>query len=43
MKGPTMLFGIYPGGVTGTGSGELAGGPPDDPARIRQALTALQG
>ncbi|WP_435119209.1 hypothetical protein [Amycolatopsis thermoflava] len=38
-----MLFGIYPGGVTGTDSGELAGGPPDDPARIREALTALQG
>ncbi|WP_116109457.1 hypothetical protein [Amycolatopsis ruanii] len=37
-----MLFGIYPGGVTGTDSGQLTSGPPDDPARITQALTALR-
>ncbi|NIH78560.1 hypothetical protein [Amycolatopsis viridis] len=38
-----MLFGIYPGGVTGTDSGDLTAGPPDDPARILGALTELHG
>ncbi|GGY95586.1 hypothetical protein [Streptomyces poonensis] len=38
-----LLFGIYPGGVTGDDAGGLAGGPPDDPARVSGALDALQG
>ncbi|MER5473568.1 hypothetical protein [Streptomyces sp. NPDC002685] len=38
-----MLFGIYPGGVTGDDTGGLADGPPDDPALISNALDRLQG
>lgn len=38
-----MLFGIYPGGVTGDDAGGLAGGPPDDPALVSSALDRLQG
>ncbi|MEU8134971.1 hypothetical protein [Streptodolium elevatio] len=38
-----MLFGIYPGGVTGDDTGGLAGGPPDDPALVSNALDSLQG
>ncbi|MGK5729449.1 hypothetical protein [Streptomyces sp. URMC 124] len=38
-----LLFGIYPGGVTGDDTGGLAAGPPDDPARIATALGLLQG
>ncbi|MFD7131936.1 hypothetical protein [Streptomyces sp. NPDC059894] len=38
-----LLFGIYPGGVTGDDAGGLAGGPPDDPARVADALDRLQG
>ncbi|MGC5343353.1 hypothetical protein [Streptomyces sp. DT171] len=38
-----LLFGIYPGSVTGDDSGGLASGPPDDPARIATALDRLQG
>ncbi|KUJ69595.1 hypothetical protein ACZ90_09670 [Streptomyces albus subsp. albus] len=38
-----LLFGIYPGSVTGDDSGGLTDGPPDDPARIDAALDLLQG
>ncbi|MFV2118563.1 hypothetical protein ACE14D_08970 [Streptomyces sp. Act-28] len=38
-----MLFGIYPGGVAGDDAGGLAGGPPDDPALVSNALDLLQG
>ncbi|MFE5870311.1 hypothetical protein ACFQ6V_16935 [Streptomyces roseifaciens] len=38
-----LVFGIYPGGVTGDDTGHLAAGPPDDPARITTALDLLQG
>ncbi|WP_330334848.1 hypothetical protein OHS33_00175 [Streptomyces sp. NBC_00536] len=38
-----MLFGIYPGGVTGDDTGGLASGPPDDPALVSSALDRLQG
>ncbi|GAA2270270.1 hypothetical protein GCM10010145_00850 [Streptomyces ruber] len=38
-----LLFGIYPGGVTGDDAGGLADGPPDDPARVSSALDDLQG
>jgi hypothetical protein len=38
-----MLFGIYPGGVTGDDTGGLASGLPDDPARVSSALDRLQG
>lgn len=38
---PRLTFGIYPGGVAGTETG-LATGPPDDPARIKDALAELQ-
>ncbi|MFI7276599.1 hypothetical protein [Streptomyces sp. NPDC049879] len=38
-----LLFGVYPGGVTGDDTGGLAGGAPDDPARVEEALDALQG
>jgi hypothetical protein len=38
-----MLFGIYPGGITGDDTGGLAGGPPDDPALVSGALDDLQG
>ncbi|MFF7023148.1 hypothetical protein ACFY97_19355 [Streptomyces klenkii] len=38
-----MLFGIYPGSVTGDDTGGLAAGPPDDPSRITAALDLLQG
>ncbi|WP_328907841.1 hypothetical protein OG230_35265 [Streptomyces sp. NBC_00234] len=38
-----ILFGIYPGGVTGDDAGSLADGPPDDPARVSRALDHLQG
>ncbi|MFI5801657.1 hypothetical protein [Streptomyces sp. NPDC051561] len=42
-SGAGLLFGIYPGGVTGDDAGGLAGGPPDDPARVTEALNRLQG
>jgi hypothetical protein len=35
-----MIFGIYPGGITGTDTG-LTTGRPDDPALIQQALAQL--
>lgn len=38
-----LLFGIYPGGVAGDDTGGLAGGPPDDPALVSDALDRLQG
>ncbi|MFD3894192.1 hypothetical protein ACOZE1_16330 [Streptomyces cellulosae] len=38
-----LLFGVYPGGVTGDDSGGLASGPPDDPERVAEALDLLQG
>ncbi|MEU4951568.1 hypothetical protein [Streptomyces lavendulae] len=38
-----LLFGIYPGGLTGDDSGGLTTGPPDDPARVSAALDRLQG
>lgn len=38
-----LLFGVYPGGVAGDDTGGLASGPPDDPARITEALDQLQG
>ncbi|WP_335939530.1 hypothetical protein [Streptomyces sp. PTD5-9] len=38
-----LLFGIYPGSVAGDDAGGLAGGPPDDPARVSRALDLLQG
>ncbi|QFG23591.1 hypothetical protein [Actinomadura sp. WMMB 499] len=38
-----MEFGIYPGGITGDDEGGLATGPADDPAKILEALRALQG
>lgn len=38
-----MLFGIYPGSVTGDDTGGVAAGPPDDPERIIAALAELQG
>lgn len=38
---PKLVFGIYPGGTTGTVTG-LAVGPPDDPLEIQRALAALQ-
>ncbi|MFF0156192.1 hypothetical protein ACFYRY_01440 [Streptomyces sp. NPDC005263] len=38
-----MLFGIYPGSVTGDDTGGLTGGPPDDPALVSNALDCLQG
>jgi hypothetical protein len=37
---PPLTFGIYPGGYAGGGS---TNGKPDDPAKIRAALAALQG
>ncbi|WP_433226810.1 hypothetical protein [Microtetraspora malaysiensis] len=37
-----LLFGVYPGGITGDDAGGLAGGPPDDPERIVEALRSLQ-
>jgi len=37
-----FLFGIYPGGALGTDSG-MSSGPPDDPAKVKAALAALQG
>ena len=39
----TLLFGIYPGGVTGDDRGGRAAGPPDDPAQVHAALDELQG
>jgi hypothetical protein len=36
-----LTFGIYPGGAAGTDIG-LAEGPPDDPAKIIEALARLQ-
>ncbi|WP_371667451.1 hypothetical protein OG985_07425 [Streptomyces sp. NBC_00289] len=43
-KAPTvLLFGIYPGGVTGDDAGGLTSGKPDDPALISQSLDRLQG
>lgn len=41
-KDRQLIFGVYPGGVAGSDTG-LAAGPPDDPARIQDALTQLQG
>ncbi|WP_371496181.1 hypothetical protein OG871_10375 [Kitasatospora sp. NBC_00374] len=38
-----LLFGIYPGSVTGDDAGGLAAGPPDDPAAVSAALDLLQG
>lgn len=38
-----LLFGIYPGGATGDDTGNVIGGPPDDPALIASALDRLQG
>ncbi|MGW4897251.1 hypothetical protein ACWEQL_34085 [Kitasatospora sp. NPDC004240] len=38
-----LLFGIYPGSLTGDDAGGLAAGPPDDPARVTEALDRLQG
>lgn len=38
-----LLFGIYPGGVAGTDTGELASGPTDEPDHIIAALKQLQG
>ena len=38
-----LLFGVYPGGVTGDDSGGLASGPPDAPERVTEALGLLQG
>lgn len=38
-----MLFGIYPGGITGDDAGGLTDGPPDDPALVSGALDRLQG
>lgn len=38
-----LLFGIYPGGITGDDTGGLAAGAPDDPDRISAALDLLQG
>ncbi|WP_371675008.1 hypothetical protein [Streptomyces sp. NBC_01276] len=38
-----LLFGIYPGGLSGDDSGGLTTGPPDDPARVTAALDRLQG
>ncbi|MGA5289690.1 hypothetical protein [Streptomyces pseudogriseolus] len=38
-----LLFGVYPGGVSGDDSGGLAGGPPDDPDRVTESLDRLQG
>lgn len=37
-----FVFGIYPGGEAGSDDG-MAAGPPGDPARIEEALTALAG
>src|SRR5260370_15840124 len=39
---PGLIFGIYPFSMTGTVTG-VAAGPPDNPARIQQALKELQG
>ncbi|MFG3705136.1 hypothetical protein ACGF7U_10455 [Micromonospora sp. NPDC047670] len=38
-----MLFGIYPGSVTGDDAGGIAAGRPDDPQQIATALADLQG
>jgi hypothetical protein len=38
-----LLFGVYPGGITGDDAGGLAGGPPDDPHEVTRALDQLQG
>lgn len=37
-----LVFGIYPGGDTGSDSG-IAAGPPDDPAQVERCLGELQG
>jgi hypothetical protein len=37
-----LIFGIYPGGGAGSDDG-IAAGPPEDPARVEEALTALAG
>ncbi|WP_067170098.1 hypothetical protein [Microtetraspora niveoalba] len=37
-----LLFGVYPGGITGDDAGGLATGPADDPERILEALRSLQ-
>jgi hypothetical protein len=38
-----FVFGIYPGGITGTDSGsELTNSLPDDPVEIKKALDSLQ-
>ncbi|RZL84803.1 MAG: hypothetical protein EOP32_02290 [Rhodococcus sp. (in: high G+C Gram-positive bacteria)] len=39
----SLLFGIYPGSVTGADTGGLAVGPPDDPSAISAALDELPG
>ncbi len=39
-QAPPLTFGIYPGGYAGGGSTD---GKPDDPAKIRAAIAALQG
>ncbi len=39
---PRLVFGIYPGGESGSDKGAIIG-PPDDPDHIEQALTELQG
>lgn len=38
-----LLFGVYPGGAVGDDTGGMASGPPDDPARVTDALDRLQG
>src|SRR6516225_5581873 len=40
-QAPRLVFGIYPGGLTGTDS-ELLVGTADDPARTEEALVRLQ-
>lgn len=42
MRSSGLKFGVYPLGVAGTPTG-LATGPKDDPEKILQALTELQG
>ncbi|MEV0968856.1 hypothetical protein [Microtetraspora glauca] len=37
-----LIFGVYPGGITGDDTGGLATGPADDPERILDALRSLQ-
>jgi hypothetical protein len=42
LRTDSLVFGIYPGGESGSDDG-IAAGPPGDPARIDDALTVLAG